>query len=214
MIAKVAGEELVLHPFKAVFWPKESILLIADLHLGKATHFRKEGIAVPAAVSDTNWDRLTALLLEFKPKRVLILGDLFHSHYNSEWEDFGQLLAQFNQISFELVSGNHDILPAIDYDRINLTVYPESLFITPFWFTHHPIEEHITEGYNLSGHIHPGVRMKGNGRQYLRLPCFLFGPSQGILPAFGAFTGMATVRPTKRDQVFVIGGDEIIQVSG
>lgn len=208
----IAEEELLLHPFKAIFWPRKSILLLADLHLGKATHFRKAGIAVPSGVSDANWDRLSSLLLEFSPSRVIILGDLFHSTYNREWEDLAQLISQFEKIQFELVIGNHDILSPGEYERIGMKVHAEPFRESPFLLTHHPIEDHIAEGYNLSGHIHPCVRMKGRGHQYLRLPCFWFGKKQAILPAFGAFTGMAAIKPHQGDQVFVIAEDEVLQV--
>lgn len=208
----IAGEELILHHFKAIFWPRQSVLFLADLHLGKATHFRKAGLPVPMAVSDSNWDRLSTLLLAYMPNRVLILGDLFHSDYNQEWEVLGELIQQFKTTRFELVTGNHDILSPEQYARIGLVVHKEMLFLEPFLLTHIPIEEHIVEGYNLSGHIHPGVVLRGAGRQRLRLPCFYFGPKQGILPAFGAFTGLATIQPDKKDKVFVIAEEEVIKV--
>jgi metallophosphoesterase superfamily enzyme len=64
----------------------------------------------------------------------------------------------------------------------------------------------------LAGHLHPAVALGGPGRQRERLPCFLFGPRRGILPAFGSFTGAATVRPTAGERVFVVAGDEVLQV--
>jgi len=63
----------------------------------------------------------------------------------------------------------------------------------------------------LAGHIHPAVRLSGDGDS-VRLPCFWFSPRVGVLPAFGAFTGSATVRPREGDQVFVIADGEIIAV--
>lgn len=208
----IAGEELVLHPWKAIFWPKEDLLFIADLHLGKATHFRKSGIAVPQAIEEINIEKLTALLVDFSPKRVLFLGDLFHSDYNTNWEEFGALIKQFTSISFELVPGNHDVLDEAEYLKFSILVHPESLVIPPFYLTHHP-QETFPEGYyNLVGHVHPGVRLRGAGRQSLRLPCFFFGRQQGILPAFGGFTGHMTLNPRKTDTVFVIVDDEVLEV--
>ncbi|HNU41619.1 MAG TPA: phosphoesterase, partial [Cyclobacteriaceae bacterium] len=64
--------------------------------------------------------------------------------------------------------------------------------------------------YNLSGHIHPAVRLKGTGRQSVMLPCFYFGKQQGILPAFGSFTGMARIVPKKEDRIFVIAENKVI----
>jgi DNA ligase-associated metallophosphoesterase len=186
--------------------------LLADLHLGKAAHFRKEGIAVPRSVEDGDLDRLAALLLEWAPERVILLGDLFHSEYNAVWEDFGELLRQFGHIRFELVAGNHDILPEAAYRDVPLVVYPETLVLEPFIFSHHPLAV-VPEGlYNLAGHLHPAVRLNGAGKQRERLPCFFFGERQGILPAFGSFTGAAVMRPGKNDRVFVLAGEQVLEV--
>ncbi|MGB3619143.1 MAG: phosphoesterase, partial [Catalinimonas sp.] len=67
------------------------------------------------------------------------------------------------------------------------------------------------DGYALAGHLHPAVRLNGGGAS-LRLPCYWFGAQQGLLPAFGAFTGTATVRPRAGDGVFVIAEEQVMQV--
>ncbi len=208
----IMGEELILHPLRAIYWPKKRILFLADLHLGKATHFRKAGIAVPAAVEDNNLDKLTALLVDFKPSRVLFLGDLFHSDYNLNWEQFGLFLKEFSGVSFELVPGNHDIMEHSEYEKFSIKIHPETLTIPPFYLTHEPLDEVPANLYALVGHIHPGVRMRGPSKQSLRLPCFFFGKDQGILPAFGTFTGLANLRPKKSDKVFVIVNDQVMAV--
>ena len=213
-IAKVAvaGETLLLHPFKAAFWEARGILFLADLHLGKAAHFRQGGLAVPAQVGHANRDRLASLLLALQPRRVIFLGDLFHSDYNQEWEAFCRLMEQFRTVGFELVIGNHDILPEDHYQSANLKIHQEALEIFPFLLSHHPLKEAPPALYNLAGHIHPCVYLKGNGRQRARLACFYFGERGGILPAFGAFTGMAAVKPREGERAFVIAGDEVLEV--
>jgi DNA ligase-associated metallophosphoesterase len=205
------GQTLHLHPFKAIYWEEQQMLLLSDLHLGKAAHFRKAGIAVPSMAGQSNWDRLHSLLLDFEPKEVCFLGDLFHSDYNRVWEEVGDLTEQFHNVHFRLVQGNHDILAKADYQRVGLEVCP-SLAIGPFELTHEPVEDSTSGRYNLAGHIHPGVRLRGGGRQRLRLPCFYFGKKGGILPAFGAFTGLATIQPKKGDQVFVIAEDSVVGI--
>jgi DNA ligase-associated metallophosphoesterase len=207
----VFGEELELLQQKAVFWSTKKILMVADLHLGKINHFRKSGIPVPAKANTKNWELLIELITEKKPERVIFLGDLFHSHYNYEWEILGELVKNFNHLSFELVIGNHDILSDIQYKRNNIHVHQE-LTIAPFHFTHHPVEDTVLDQYNIAGHIHPGVRLIGKGKQVMTLPCFYFGKDGGFLPAFGMFTGLARIRPKKDDQVFVIADEEIVPV--
>ena len=209
---EIKGQHFWLHPFRAVYWVEESTLLIADLHLGKAQHFRKSGIAVPASVGQENWDRLLSLLWDFQPARVLFLGDLFHSEYNTDWDELTALTHQYLSVSFELVVGNHDILSPEAYKSARLRVHNEPYQIGVFLLSHHPMDKVPAGAYNIAGHIHPGVVLEGMGRQRMRLPCFWFGARQALMPAFGAFTGTATVKPKAGDQVFVLAEERVVQM--
>ncbi|MEO0732335.1 MAG: ligase-associated DNA damage response endonuclease PdeM [Bacteroidota bacterium] len=200
------GQHLDLHPERAIYWREQQALLLADLHLGKGAHFRKAGIAVPAAVSDGNFRRLRTLLATFEPVRVLLLGDLFHSDYNHVWEMFADFLEDYPAVSFELIPGNHDILPAAVYARSRLVRQPLVLTVGPFSLSHHPLTEaQLPAGtYNLHGHVHPGVRLVDRAGSGLKLPAFHFGENAGILPAFGEFTGCVEVPVRVGDRVFVL----------
>jgi DNA ligase-associated metallophosphoesterase len=212
MKVDVSGEEFELFSQKAIYWKNQSALLVADLHLGKVNHFRKSGIPVPQKASDKNLEILIDLINHTKPVRVICLGDLFHSHYNPEWEMFGEVVKHFRAISFELVIGNHDIMSSLQYERKKITVHNE-LKLGPFLMTHHPLEEDTGGYYNLAGHVHPGVSLRGGGKQHLTLPCFYFGNKLGLLPAFGMFTGIAKINPEKGDQIFVVADEKVIPVS-
>jgi metallophosphoesterase superfamily enzyme len=98
------------------------------------------------------------------------------------------------------------------YERKHVKVHQE-LRMGPFLFTHHPVEEADPTHYNLAGHIHPGVNLRGGGRQSVTLPCFYFGEKRGLLPAFGMFTGIARIIPEKGDQIFVVADEKVIPVS-
>ncbi len=213
MTIQFKEQTLNLHYQKAIYWVERSILFIADLHLGKAAHFRKKGLAAPANISKTNFTNLEMLLDEFAPKRVLFLGDLFHSSLNNIWEKFSKFIAGYPHISFELVEGNHDILPVSAYETAKLVVYPEPFIIAPFILSHYPLEAFPDNLYNFYGHIHPGVLLEGFGGHQSKLACFHFEQTQAVLPAFGAFTGLALVKPKMGDRVFVIAEDEVIEVS-
>lgn len=199
----LAGEELILHPLKAIYWPREKAFLIADFHLGKGAHFRRNGIMVHSAIDMVNLKNLNILLKSFPVEKVLFLGDLFHSRYNQEWLSFEKYIKQQPGIAFHLVMGNHDILPESIYTASNLIVHKEFYQMDPFYFSHKPLEEFPKGLFNLAGHIHPGVMLKGGAKQYMRLPCFYFSENQGIMPAFGEFTGLSMLKPKKKDKVFV-----------
>lgn len=211
MEVEILNEVLELFPQKAIHWRKHNILLLADLHLGKINHFRRAGIAVPPSANDRNLELLVELIQITKPRRLIFLGDLFHSHYNPEWEVFGELVKHFSPVSFELVVGNHDIMSDLQYSRKGIIVH-DFLTIGSFVFTHHPLEEIPEDLYNISGHIHPGVNLRGKGRQSVTLPCFYFGQRQAYLPAFGLFTGLARISPKKDDRVYVVAENKILSV--
>lgn len=211
MDIQVLDEQFVLFPQKAIFWKSEAALLVSDLHLGKINHFRKAGIPVPAKANDHNLELLLEVIALCKPSRVICLGDLFHSHYNAEWEVFGEVIKNFSHITFELVQGNHDIMGKYQYSRKRIRVH-DSLTIGKFLLTHHPLDI-LPEGmYNIAGHIHPCVSLRGRGRQALTLPCFFFSDRQALLPAFGKFTGLARITPKKEDRVYIVAEDKVMSV--
>jgi uncharacterized protein len=212
MTIDLCGEVLELLPQKAIYWKRERALLMADLHLGKVNHFRKSGIPVPSKANEKNLELIVELIESTHPARVIFLGDLFHSHYNPEWEVFGELVKHFQSISFELVLGNHDMLSKVQYARKGITLCNE-LRLHPFIFTHHPLEDMDESLYNLAGHIHPGATLHGKARQSVTLPCFYFGKQQGILPAFGMFTGLARIKPKVDDGVYIIAENTVLKVN-
>ena len=211
-----AGEELFLLPEKAIFWSAARLLLIADLHLGKSTHFRKRGMNVPMQVLLEDISTLDRLIRQYVPEKVIFLGDLFHSYKNSEWELFGEW-ALSQSVKWELVKGNHDVLPFDAYDRFNIRIHTTELLIPPFAFSHFPPgkeSDFSGELYHLSGHIHPAIILSGAAFQSLRLPCFVFGKRNGLLPAFGRFTGTGVITPRREDKVFVIAEDRVLDLKG
>ncbi len=211
LFTEVLGEELQLLPQKAIYWPKNKCLLIADLHLGKGNHFRKNGIAIPSSSQRSNWEKLRELFQIPELKRVIFLGDLFHSVYNEDCLVFEELVDEFPEVEFELVVGNHDILDQEIYKKMGLVIHQEKLEIPPFTLSHEPLETSL-ESYNLAGHIHPGVRLKGKGRQSHRAACFYFGKNNGLLPAFGSLTGLHTLKVKKQDTVYILIEDKVVPI--
>lgn len=211
MKTQIKGLEATLLPQKALLFNKQHVLVIADLHLGKASHFRKSGIAVPNKVYDDNIEVLIKLLQWIKPTEVIFLGDLFHSVHNREWDNFSAVIQQFPHIVFKLIIGNHDILDRRHYQLSKIEVVEEYLDLEEIRLSHEPLEN--CPKYNMYGHLHPGVRLVGKGRQSLRLPCFLFRDKDAMLPAFGQFTGLAIQKPKQGESVYVIAENKIICVS-
>lgn len=210
----IQHEILELFPQKALLWHSKRMLVIADAHLGKVNHFRRNGIPVPAQAGLRNIETLVSLVEFLQPLRILFLGDLFHSHFNSEWDAMKQIIQHFKGKSFELVKGNHDVLEEIHYKQSGLQCHGVCLNENPFLFTHHPMEQ-VPEGkLNVAGHVHPGVFLTGKGKQGVRLPCFYFSRQHILCPAFGEFTGMSAIQPEPGDRTFVIADNEVMEVQG
>lgn len=205
----IKNEKLILTVEGAVYWPAHKALFVADTHIGKVMHFRKNGIALPAEVRFAFYEKIDTLLKQFTVKTLYFLGDLFHSDYNTEWDYFENWS---NQQSFDkvLIQGNHDILPPSLFERAGITVFSKRE-CPPFVLTHHPLKN-TTPLVNLCGHIHPGIRLKGIGGQSLKTSCFYQKPYQLILPAFGDFTGNYLIKPKAEEQVYALGETQVIPI--
>jgi len=202
----IAKNEFVRHPSGAVYWVEKKTLLLADVHLGKVAHFRKNGIAVPRKAEGVFYQKIEALLQTFSVDRIIFLGDLFHSDQNNEWYLFAAWVEQ-QTAELILVEGNHDVIPAWKFEQLKLTVV-DTLSEDNFNFSHFPKE--VYNSFVFCGHVHPGVKLKGGGLQRISLPCFYHSKHQLILPAFGAFTGLHLLQAKLGDQVYVTTGKEVI----
>lgn len=210
---EIDGNKWLLSSNRVLFWEQQNALLLADAHLGKTGHFRKEGIGIPQDVYQKDLHRLFDCIHFFQTKHVWIIGDLFHSHGNKELDLFLKWRKDFKKIEFHLVKGNHDILPKQWYEDANIQLHAKEVVIGNIELTHDPKDYVDPEKYSLSGHVHPGVLIKGLGRQKLRFPCFYFGQKQGLLPAFGEFTGLFTIETESNDKCFAIVNHELIPIS-
>ena len=202
---------LELLPQKAIYWRNTQTLIVSDLHLGKASHFRKNGLAMPMESGVDDLQQLDLLLSSYKPKRLLILGDLFHSDYNQEWEYFGALRKKYADILFTLVRGNHDILKEHQYEKFDITLHATSLAENNFIFAHDSISLKEKE-FLISGHIHPGFVLYGRGRQSITLPCYYKNKNTLIMPAFGRLTGLAHMPASMSAEVFVLTEEAVHRI--
>jgi DNA ligase-associated metallophosphoesterase len=211
LLHRIREQHLWISAQRSIFWEEQKALIVSDLHFGKTGHFRKSGIAVPQNVYKEDLQRLVSLLHYFKPVKLIVVGDFFHSHANVELEWFKKWRNDLNDLKILLVKGNHDILKDSWYTEADIEVIEKELRIDPFLFTHDHCEEH-KDVYTFCGHLHPGIYLQGLGKQSLRLPCFYFGEERCILPAFSRFTGTALVEPKRNESVFAIVEDKVIQM--
>ena len=201
---------------RCIFWEDQKSLILSDLHLGKSGYFRKSGIAVPQNVYKEDLQRLFSLIQYFNPVQLLIVGDLFHSHANKEMELFTKWRKDLAYLSIQLIKGNHDILTKKFYSNSEILTTSGKLAINDFCFTHDIMLSCQTDKnkpvYTFSGHIHPGIKIRGIGKQSLTFPCFYFGETYAVLPAFSRFTGLSKMEIKPKDKIFAIAENQIFKI--
>ena len=190
-------------------------LLVADAHIGKAVSFRRLGVPVPEATTGGNLDALDALLAVHAARRIVFLGDLLHSRQARDaatLDAFAAWREQRRELELLLVRGNHDDRAGDPPPSWQVHCVDEPLMLPSapqLALCHHP--QSSGGAYVLAGHLHPCTTL-GRGIDRLRLPCFHFGPKVGVLPAFGAFTGMHPIERAPGDRVFVVADNAVHEV--
>lgn len=210
---EIGGEPLMLLPEKAIFLPDSDTLLVADAHVGKAVTFRQLGVPVPTGTTTETLAALSELVYRLEARRIVFLGDFLHSSRANapatmaavaSWRDEHALL------DLLLVRGNHDKHAGDPPWQLGIEVVDEPLMHGGLALCHHP--RPVPGAYSLAGHLHPCVSVGGRAHDWLRMPCFWFTREFGVLPAFGAFTGMQTIRAGKGERVFAATAERVFEL--
>ena len=195
---------------RAVFWEEQHTLILADMHMGKATHFQKEGISVPEGSWEEDLQRVTTLIQKFQPRMCVIVGDLIHTSkgLSSQVKMVFSHWLQACECEIHLVLGNHDFSLAKNLpSEWPLHIHREGLLLDPFYFSHHPLRH--AGHFVWAGHLHPKVEIK-NAHDRLVLRCFQIFPHLAILPAFGSFVGGTFVKKTQGGILYAIADSCVI----
>lgn len=210
----IARETLTLHHSGALYWQAQNTLFVADLHLGKEHAFGRAGVPIPGGASELTLKHLFLLCDQLSISRLFILGDFMHvaPSSNEFWlQALSEELTQRPRLNMSIVAGNHDQPAGRALIDTRVSWYTESLSLSPFVLRHEPSED--PSGYVLCGHLHPAWRLSTARRGGLRAPVFWFRQHYAVLPAFGRFTGGASIKPCRReDRLFMTGDGVVIEV--
>lgn len=222
---RFGGHSLDLLPARAAFWREQAALVLADCHFGKAASLRSHGLAVPEGGTADDLMRLDSLISHTSARRLIVVGDFFHSPSGYRPEVIDQLLAwrrRHGSLRVTLVPGNHDRslhrLPA----ALGLEIVGEPHEEGVFRFVHDPAAVPAADvggseepALSLCGHLHPAVRLGDRRVRGLSAPCFwLRRDSVLVLPSFGSFTGSAVICPGPGDRVLAVAAGRILEVPG
>lgn len=208
----VCGEPAVLLPERALWLAGHNTLLVADLHWGKAAAFRAANVPVPTGTTAADLTRLSQALQRTQASRLIVLGDLLHARHGRHADTLATIAAwraSHADVAIDLVRGNHDAHAGDPPTMLDITCVDE-LRIGPFVGLHEPAER--DDGFVLAGHVHPHVSLRARGKQHVRLPCFVFGPRRGILPAFSSFTGGGMYERAPGDAIYAVVGESVMAI--
>lgn len=180
-----SGHELMALPQGALFWPARRALLVADLHLEKASWFARLGQMLPPYDSIATLADLTGLAASTSAEEIWCLGDSFHDRQGCDRlpaQARDMLSSLTSRTRWTWITGNHDpgladhcgghVVDEAEVDGLLLRHEAEPAEVRP----------------ELSGHFHPKLRISQRGRQVSRR-CFVATERKIVLPAFGALTG-------------------------
>ncbi len=211
---RFANEDLVADFARAVYWPRQKALLVADLHLGKSQIFRNAGIALPEGSDEQDLRRLSTLVRGHACDRLWMLGDIVHGStatdapWRRAWAEFA---AAHGQLAITAIIGNHD-----RHDRIAMAASAEvtgELVAGPITLRHDPARPagETNPPFVIAGHVHPLVQLRDGTRRY-RLPCFRLGKRALILPAFGSTTRGQLVDCVEAERIIAVSPAGLIEL--
>jgi DNA ligase-associated metallophosphoesterase len=192
----VAGETLLADCDGALYWPREGVLAVADLHLEKGSSFARRGVLLPPYDTAATLGRLALVMTRYAPRVVIALGDSFHDDDGAgrvAAADRAALAALQRGRDWIWIAGNHDRRPA---DGVG-GGHADAIAIGGLMFRHEPTG---VEG-EIAGHLHPVARVSRRGHTVSRR-CFAADRTRLIMPAFGAFAGGLNVRHRAFAEIF------------
>jgi DNA ligase-associated metallophosphoesterase len=194
-------------------WLARGWLVVADAHFGKAATFRARGVPVPGGTTQATLARLDALIEAVRPARLVFLGDLLHAREAQAAETMRQLetwRGRHAALPMTLVEGNHDRHAGAPPPALRIDPAGEPWHADGVALCHHP--QRVQRAAAVAGHLHPCVRLRGAAGDALRLPCFWQRDGLLVLPAFGEFTGGASIEREAGDRVFAVADELLIEV--
>jgi hypothetical protein len=191
----IAGAALIADCGGALYWPDETLVIVADLHLEKGSAFARRGVLLPPFDTAATLARLARVIEHYAPRRVIALGDSFHDGGGAarlSHDSRAALAALQRGRDWIWIAGNHDPDPAQNIGG----AFAASVTLGPLTFRHEPSPQSCAG--EIAGHLHPVARVAGRGRAVSRR-CFASDGRRMVMPAFGAYAGGLNVR----DRAFI-----------
>ena len=198
----LVADEIVLDGRLALFHQTERWLAVADLHFGYELSQRAAGALVPLWGMATISDRLAELVGEYKPQRLIVLGDLVHD--KTAAREAAQLLRDL-ALSCEVVvlASNHDRKLRGHVELI------DSLETDRFHFHHGHCAPEVGDRIQIIGHHHPAAVITDGAGLRLKCPAFVQQTRCWIMPAFSPWAAGARWTSDDSSRVWLCTADRV-----
>lgn len=198
----LCGEPLCPDTTGALYWPRRSVLIVADLHFEKGVAMAARGAHLPPYDTPDTLLLVEEAVARFAPEMVIALGDSFHrtdSHEGLTASARDRIRKLNARRDWVWIAGNHDPVAPSGLGGRAMTEFA----LAPFTFRHRP-RAGPAPG-EIAGHLHPAAKVSVRGRT-LRRRCFAADHTRLIMPAMGAYAGGLNVLDPAFSSVFP-GGD-------
>jgi DNA ligase-associated metallophosphoesterase len=208
---RLGGLDLLPDLAGALYIPEFDALLVADLHLEKASSLARRGVHLPPYDTRATLEHLSFSLAASRPKRLILLGDSFHddeAHRRIDTSDIAELARLTRGIDIIWLAGNHDPSPPETLGGH----YADEIALGPITLRHIP-GPLSGEEIEIAGHLHPSASLEQRGRS-LRCKCFVGHERRLVMPAYGSFTGSLSVSAAPFQAIFPDGDFHVWMIGG
>ena len=180
-----AGQQFLASPDGALVWPAQRAMLVADLHLEKASWFARLGQMLPPYDTHATLSAIERDIELSGITRLYCLGDSFHDRFGCDRLPHAArelLVSLTSRLDWMWIVGNHDE-GFVDHCGGHLV---DEAHVAGITLRHEAVRGDPTP--EVSGHYHPKLRLHLKGRNVSRR-CYVASETKLILPAYGALTG-------------------------
>lgn len=205
-------EDVILDSRRAVYLPRQETVVLADLFLGLGAIRRKRQESTPSSQYHEIWERLLGILDDFRPRQVVLLGDIKPNQGcledALEQEELRMLICKLKKNNRDLIQvvGNPERTwgPSLEGTGIKLVssyrvgsntlIHRRRTFVYP---RHDPFS-----GFWINGGLHPifALPIVGNdgSREIIRHAAFLHTGFALVMPSFVSYArGWEVMRPER-----------------
>ena len=193
--------EVQLLSQRALFWPAQRAVVIADAHIGRPLPHHQNEASILASLLD----RLTQVVESTSATQCIVLGDLFHmrKHYLPEVIDpFVQWRQHHAGLDMLLIRGNHERAMGDPPLRCGLRCFEPGFVLDGITLLHEPRQQ---AGFAMGAHLHPCMLVPGLRTAMVAVACFIWHPNYLVLPAFeDVLPGRVVARHPDESQAYIL----------